>query len=154
MAQRVTSLGPKPSKFIYFLFFFGLLLFLSFLCFVIQRKPCFPPRKGQFCLFLSVSLCSSLAFFGLPLFQFFFLCLSLLLCPSFLPSCLSFLLSCASLFLSLSFLFFLLCFCFMKRTTSKYSITKFFFIHLSSFLVSCLLFSLKSLFIIFIFLLI
>ena len=86
MAQRATSLGPKPSKFIYFLFFLVCFCSFPFLCFVIQKKPCFPPRKGHFCLFLSVSLCSSLAFFGLPLFQFFFLCLSLLLVlfPSFL----------------------------------------------------------------------
>ena len=41
-----------------------------------KKKTLFSPRKGQFCLFLSVSLCFSLAFFGLPLFQFLFLCLS------------------------------------------------------------------------------
>ena len=65
-----------------FLFFFV----LSFLCFLIQKKPCFPLEKGIFCLFLSVALCLSLAFFGLPLFQFLFLCLSLVLVifPSFL----------------------------------------------------------------------
>ena len=103
---RATSRCPKPSKFIYFLFFFGLFLFLSFLCFVIQKKPCFPPRKGHFCLFLSVSLCSSLAFFGLPLFQCFFLCLSLLLVLfSFLPVFLFcfILLTCFCLVLSFSF---------------------------------------------------
>ena len=68
-----------PSFF--FVFFF---LFLSLLC--NTKKPCFPLEKGIFCLFLSVSLCFSLAYFGLHLFQFFFLCLSLLLVlfPSFL----------------------------------------------------------------------
>ena len=71
MAQRATSLGPRPSKFFFFCFF-GLLLFFSFLCFVIQKKPCFPPRKGIICLFLSVSLCFSLAFFGLPFFNLSF----------------------------------------------------------------------------------
>ena len=50
--------------------------FLSFLCFLIQ-KTVFPLEKGLFCLFLGVSICFSLAFFGLPLFQFLFLCLSL-----------------------------------------------------------------------------
>ena len=144
MAQRATSLGPKPSLFIIFCFF-GLLLFLSFLCFVIQKNRVFPPRKGIFCLFLSVSLCFSLAFLELPLFQFLFLCLSLLLVlfpffPVFLVCFL--LLPC----LSLSFLFFLLCFCFMKRTTSEYSITKLFFMNVFSFLVSCLLFSLNPFF--------
>ena len=134
MARRATSLGPKPSFFCWcFLVLF--LFFLSFLCFY---KKLFPLQKGIFCLFLSVSLCFSLAFFfGLPLFQLLFLCLSLLF--FFLSSFLSFfLLSFASLFLSLSFLFFLLCFCFMRRTTSKYSITKIFFINISRFWFSVL----------------
>ena len=145
MAQRATSLGPKPSLFIIFVVFFCLFLFLSFLCFVIQKNLVFPLEKGILCI-LSVSLCFSLPFFGLPLFQCFFLCLSLLLVIFSFPSCLSFLLSFGSLFLSLSFLFFLLCFCFMKGTTSNSSIPKFSFINLFCFLVSCLLFSLKSFF--------
>ena len=151
MAQRATSLGPKPS----FFFFWGggLLLFLSFLWFVIQRKLVFPLEKGIFCLFLSVTLCFSLAFLGLPLFQFLFLCLSLFFFSVFLPSCLSFLLSFGSLFLSLSFFFFLLCFSFIKGTTSKYSIASF-FINIFFFWVSCLCFSFKSLFLILFFLLI
>ena len=133
MAQRATSLVPKPSLFIIFCCFF-VLFFLSKLCF-------FHLEKGILCLLLSVSLCFSLAFFGHPLFQFLFLCLSLYISLSlsllflsfFLPSCLSFLLYFGSLFLSLSFLLFLLCFCFMKGTTSKYSIAKCFFINLFSF---------------------
>ena len=84
-----------------------------------QKNLVFPPKKGIFVYFLCFSFFLPLPFFGLPLFQFFFLCLSLLLVPFSFPSCLSFLLSFASLFLSLSFLFFLLCFCFMKRTTSE-----------------------------------
>ena len=93
-----------------------------------------------------------LSFIWPPLFSMFLsLSLSLLLVLFSFPFCLSFLLYFASLFLSLSFLFFLLCFCFMKRTTSKYSITKFSFINLFYWLVSCLLFSLKSLFLIFVF---
>ena len=109
------ALNP-PNLFVFSFFWFVFVPFLSLLC---NTKPCFPPRKGHFCLFLSVSLCSSLAFCWPPPFSIF---LSLSLsssCPFFLPSCLYFLLSFASLFLSLSFLFFLLCFCFMKRTTSE-----------------------------------
>ena len=69
------------------------------------RKPCFPLEKGILCLFLSVSLCFSLASFGLPLFQVFFLCLSLLLVlfSSFL--CFFFALFCFLVFVS--FFFFL-----------------------------------------------
>ena len=118
----------------------GGLFFLSFSCFLIQQIV-FSREKGIFCLFLSLSLCFSLAFFGLPLFQFLFLCLSLVIF-FFLPSCLF---SFGSLLLSLSFLLFLLCFCFMKGTTSKHSIA-FCFINIFSFLVSCLVFSLNSFF--------
>ena len=137
MARRATSFGPKPSLFVFVFFCF---VFVPFLSLLFKRKTCFTPRKGIFCLFLSVSLCFSLAFFGLPLFQFLFLCLSLslLFFSFFLTSCLSFLLSFGSLFLSLSLFFCLLCFCFMKGTTSKYSIAKLFSSILSLFLVSCL----------------
>ena len=89
MARRATSLGPKPSLFVFVLFFvFFFFLFLSFLCF--NRKALFsppPPKKRAFLVFFfSVSLSFSLAFFGLPLFHFLFLCLSvfLFLLPSFL----------------------------------------------------------------------
>ena len=150
MALRATSLGPKPSLFVFFCFFFFFVG--SFPFFVFNRKHCFP-KKGTFGLFLSVSLSFSMAFFGLPLLHFFFLCLSLSL--SFLPSCLSFLLSFGLLFLSLSFFWFLPCFCFMKGRTTKKSLTKFLFINPFSFLlVSSLLFSFKSPFIIFTFFLI
>ena len=109
-----------------------------------RKKPCSPLENGIFCLFLSVSLCFSLAFFGLPLFQFLFLI------SFFLPSCLYFCFLLVDGFLSLSLLFCLLCFCFMKGTTSKYKLQSFF---LQSFLffVSCLVYSLKSLFLIFVF---
>ena len=130
-----TSLGTKPSLFVCCFVFF------PFLSLLLIEKTVFPPRKGILCLFLSVSLCFSLASFWPPPFSIF-LSLSLSFLLFFLPSCLSFLLSFASLFLSLSFLFFLLCFCFMKRTTSKYSITKFSFINIFSFFgfLSCFLF--------------
>ena len=119
--------------FVFALFFFALFYFclFSFLCFLIQKKTLFFPRKGHFVYFECFSL-SPLAFFGLPLFLFLFLCLSLVFFSLFLPSCLSFLLSFGSLFLSLSFLSFLLCFCFMKGTTSKYSMAIVFFINLFS----------------------
>ena len=72
----------------YLLFFCFFCFFLSFLCFLIHKNPCFSLEKGIFCLFLSVSLCFSLAFFGLPLFLFLFLCLCLVLVlfSSFLSS--------------------------------------------------------------------
>ena len=87
-----------------FSLFFVFCFFCSFSFFVFNRKTLFPSQKGIFGLFLSVSLSFSIAFFGLPLFHFFFLCLSLFL--SFLPSFLSFfyflLVSCFCLFLLVS----------------------------------------------------
>ena len=106
MARRATSLGPKPSLFIISFLLGWVCFLLSFLCFSLQKNWVSPPRKGHFCLFLSLSLCFSLAFFGLPLFQFLFLCLSLVL--FFCLPCLFCLLSFGSFFLSLSFLLFLL----------------------------------------------
>ena len=102
-------------------FVFVLLFFLFLSLLLIEKQNLFsPPRKGNFCLFWSVSLC----FIGLPLFPFLFLCLCLVL--FFLSSFLSFfLLSFGSLFLSLSVFFSLLCFCFMKGTTPKYSVKEF-----------------------------
>ena len=70
-------------------------------------------------LFLSPS-----TFLTCPLFYFSFSVSLLFFCFLF-PSCLSFLLSFVTWFLSLSFISFLLCFCFMKITTSKYSIAIF-----------------------------
>ena len=74
----------------------------------------FSPRKGHFVLFLSVSLCFSLTFFGFPLFQSIYLCLSLSLslslsrsCP-FFPSCLFFLVPGFCFFLSFRSSLFLL----------------------------------------------
>ena len=71
-----------------------LFFWFSFSFFAFNKKTCFAPTKRLF-FFFCVSLCFSIAFFGLPLFQVLFLCLSLVL--SFLPSCLSFLLSFGSL---------------------------------------------------------
>ena len=119
MAQRATSLGPKPSLFLVFCFVFVF-------PFAFIEKPVFPLRKGKF----EVSLCFSSAFVYVPLFHFLFLCLSLILF-FLLPSCL-YLLSFGSMLLSLSLLFFLLCFCFMKRTTSTYSLSNSFSYHFFS----------------------
>ena len=86
VSRRATSLGPKPSLFVFFcLFFFFSFPFLSL---VLIENTAFPLKRVIFCLFFSVSLSFSIAFFGLPLFHFFFLCLSLFL--FFLPSFLSF----------------------------------------------------------------
>ena len=63
MARRATSLGPKPSLFVFWGGFLG----------------CFFLEKGICCLFLSLSLCFSFAFFGLPLSQSLSLSLSLVL---------------------------------------------------------------------------
>ena len=137
-------LALNPS-YLFFFVFFGSFHFLI-------EKHCFLPEKGIFCLFFSVSLSFSIAFVGLLLFHFVFLCLSLFL--SFLPSFLSFffVFFWFLVFVSFFFWWFLLYFCFMKGTTSKYSITKLLFINPFSFLlVSSLLFSFKSPFLSFFF---
>ena len=123
MARRATSLGPKPSLFVFCFFFF--FWFLSSLCLQYTKKTLVFPKKGIFCIFLVFLFLCPLAFFGLPLFQFLFLCFSVVLffLRSFLSLFFAFFLS--LIFVSF-FLFFLLCFCFMKRTTSKYSITTLF----------------------------
>ena len=114
--------------FLFFLFFFFLFLFFFVLFFgcLIQKNLVFPLEKGIFCLFSVFLFLSPLACFGLPLFVFLFVCLSLFFFSFFLPSCLSFLLSFGSLFLSLSFFFFLLCFFFHERNNIKIFNCKFF----------------------------
>ena len=110
MARRATSLGPKPSLFVFlFLFCFCFVFFLFFfggfkgqvrwpegpphlaLKFLIEKKPCFPTKKGIFWFISVFPFLSPLTFFGLPRFHFLFLCLSVLLLSFFRPSCLSFL---------------------------------------------------------------
>ena len=121
MAQRATSLGPKPSLlfFLFGVFFVCFFPFLSLL--VIQKNLVFPLEKGHFLFIFECLPSFLLSLFWPPPFSIYLsLSLSLLLVLFFLPSCLLFLLYFASLFLSLSFLVLLLCFCFMKRTTSKY----------------------------------
>ena len=131
MARRATSLGPKPSlfSFCFFVFYFCFFCFFFFLCLFLLcfklKNPIFPPKKGNFCLFICVSLSFSLALFGPPpLSPFsFFVSLYSSLFSSFLPfisvsaSCFFFLFVFASClvqdFILLSFLFLLLVlFCF------------------------------------------
>ena len=76
MAQRATSLGPKPSLFIFVVFVVLFFWFLFFWLFNTEKKPCFPPEQGIFCLFSVFLFLSPLALLGLPLFLFLFLCLS------------------------------------------------------------------------------
>ena len=105
MAQRATSLGPKPSLCSFCFFFVFFIAFLSLLFFN-RQKPVFPLEKGIFCLFSMFLFLSPLTFFGLPLFLFLLLCLSLSLV--FLSSFLSFfLLSFCFLFVSCFYLFFM-----------------------------------------------
>ena len=128
MAQRATSLGPRPSLFVFLVFLFCS-LFCFFGCLIQNQKPCFFPQKRAFLFIFSVSLSFSLCPFGPPSFSVS-LSQSLFFLLFFLSSFLSlFLLSFGSLSLSLfflSFFLFLLCFSFMKGTTSKYSIASFF----------------------------
>ena len=86
-------------------------LFLCFVCFPFfasnRKKTCFPPEKGILVYFSGSPFVSLLPFFGLPLFHFLFLCLSLVLL--FLPSFL-FLMS-----ISVSCFMFLSCLHFISR---------------------------------------
>ena len=108
--------------FFFFVSFFFLCLFL--LCFKLKKNPVFPPKKGNFCLFICVSLSFSLALFGPPPLSPFSFFVSLFFSFFFLPSfhfCFCFLLflfvffaSClVQDFILLSFLFLLVVlFCF------------------------------------------
>ena len=129
-------IGPKTLFFLFVKkFFLSAFLFFIFECLPFFLHSLFWPPP--FSLFLSLS------------FSLFWASFSFFLSSSFLSF---FFASFGFLFLSLSFFWFLLCFCFMKGTTSKYSITKFLFINPFSFLlVSSLLFSFKSPFLIFVF---
>ena len=135
MAQRATSLGPKPSLFVFIAFLFCF-LFLVF-CFVFwlfnTKKTLLSPRKGHFLFIFSVSLSFSLSLFWPPSF-----CVSLSLSLFFLLFFLSSFLSLffavfwflvfVSLFLFLSSLLF-----FHERNNIKKFNCKFFFINIFSF---------------------
>ena len=96
MAQRATSLGPKPSLFFCypFLFFIFAVFLICFPFFAFNRTTLFPPPPPKKKAFLIIFLCLPLFLFGFfwasPFFIFsFFVSLSLSLscfCPSsFLP---------------------------------------------------------------------
>ena len=126
------ALNPPYLLFIVFYVFPFLSLLFN------TKEPCFPLEKGNFCLFLSVSICFSLSLVWPPpssiSLSLFFSCS----CPFFLPSCLSSLLSFGSLFLSLSFPFLSSLLLFHERNNIKIFKGKM-FLH-QSFLVSCLVF--------------
>ena len=195
MARRATSLGPKPSSFIflcfvfwYFCFFWGFkgqvrwpfgpphlalnppyLFFYLFFCLFVffffvffcffscfffpffaseWKETSFPPKTRHF-LFIFECLPLSLLSLFWPSTCSISFSVSLLFFPFFLPSCLS----CFAFFwflLFLSFFFCLLCFCFMK-TNNIFQLQSFFSSILCLFLVSCLVFSFRSLFLIFVF---
>ena len=91
MARRATSLGPKPSLFSFcFVFFIFVFFFFFFLCpFLLcfkLKNPVFPPKKGNFCLFICVSLSFFLALFGPPPLSPFSFFVSLFFSFFFLPS--------------------------------------------------------------------
>ena len=93
MAQRATSLGPKPSLF-YLFFVFLCFFFLFFLCFpffaffslLYLKNPVFPPPKKKGCFLLLIVLCFPLFLFSIFLASPFSLSLSLSLSSSFLSS--------------------------------------------------------------------
>ena len=157
MARRATSLGPKPSLLFFLVLFCFLVFFEGFKGQV--RWPDGPPHLAlnpPYLLFLFGGGCfflSFLCFFmprSLPLFQFLFLCLSLI--RFLFSSFLSFFFAFFWLLLFVSFFpFFLLCFCFMEGTTSKHSIGICFHQYFLFVLVSCLAFSFESSFLMFAF---
>ena len=107
-----------------------------------------PPKKGHHCLLLSVSLCFSLAFYWTSLCRSLFLCLSLVI--FFLPSFFSFFFDflCFLVFAPL----FLCLLLFHEKNNIKILNYKVCFINPFCFLVSCLVLSFKSLFLIIVFL--
>ena len=149
MARRATSLGPKPSLFVFFvcfLFLFSFFFFASFPFFVFNRKkPVFPPKKGIFWFIFSVSLYFSLNLFWPPPFSLFF-------SVSLFCSCLSFFLLVFLFWLSFSFLFLSLFFCSIfcafvswKEQHENIKLEFLFFIKMFSFLgfLSCFLFEIS-----------
>ena len=150
MAQRATSLGPKPSLFIFVvfvvLFFFGFVFWLL----NTEKNLVFPPEQGIFCLFSVFLFLSPLALFWASLFFCFSFSVSLF--SSFLSffllvfvfAFLWFLVFVPFLFLSLSSLLF-----FHERNNIKILNCKFFFLKSFLFFWFSVFFSFKFLFLIF-----
>ena len=133
MAQRATSLGPKPSFFVFFFLFFLCFSLFSFLC-VWWKSPVSLLKKGIFVYFSVFSLCFSLASFWPPPFSIY-LSLSLscyLISPSFLfltsvsGSCILFLF-CLHFVSRCSLILF---FCLFSRFVLNHTIRSVFALHL------------------------
>ena len=124
--------------------------FLCFSLFFNRKSSVFPPKKVNFVYFWVSSFVSPEPFLASPFFTFSF-SVSLFFFSFFLPSLSFFLLSFGSLFLSLSFCFF---FAIVSWKEQHQNIQLHFSSILSLFLVSSLLFSFKSPFVIFVFFLI
>ena len=150
MAQRATSLGPKPSlcSFCFCFFWFVFLFFLCFPFFFFNRqKNCFPPKKGHF---LFIFQCLPLFLFSLfwasPLSS---LSLSVSLSCSFISSFLFFIFSfwfLLFLFVVFAFLFqdvlLFLFFCLLSCVVLNHNISFLFALHMLSSFCSCFLFCL------------
>ena len=106
------------------------------------------PQKGHFLFVLQCLPSFLLSLFSSPFFTFSCSVSLLFLSLPYLFS--SFLLCFASLVLSFCFFLFFLCFCFTKRTTSNIKFKSLFFIIFLCLWVCCLLFSFKSLVLIFV----
>ena len=146
------ALNPPYLFFLFvffFLFSFFLLPFLSL--FLIEKKPVFPPKKGFFWFLFTVSLSFSLNLFWPPPFSLSLslsLCFALVFLSSFLSFFFGFLcLSCFCLFFVLSSVLLFL----EKNNMKILNWNSFSSSKCSLFGVSCLVFSLKSLFLISVF---
>ena len=130
------ALNPPYLFLLFLLFCFFWVLFFGCL---IQKKPCFPPEKGIFCLFSVFLFLSPLAFFGPPSFSVS-LSLSLSFLLFFLSSFLSLFFAVFWFLVSVSFFIFLSSLLFFhERNNIKIFNCKFFFSEIFSlFLVSCL----------------
>ena len=143
------ALNPSYFFIVWFCFCF---CFPCLSLLLIDKQPCFPPRKGHFCLFSMFLFLFPLTFFGFPPFS-----VSLSLSLSF--SCLSFFLLCLSFcffFVSCFCLFFIFLsslFLFHEKNNMKIFNCNLFFPRniFFFFLVSCLAFSFQSLSLIFVF---
>ena len=109
--------------FVWFVLFSFLFLF-SFL--VLEDKPVLTPKNRSFFIFQCLPLFLPSFLFNFPFSHSLSrsLSLSLSLVLFFLPSFFAFVFAFASLCLSPCLFALFLCFCFMKRTTSNYSIWK------------------------------
>ena len=143
---------------VFFCFFFFCFFFVSLSLLLLEKKPVFPPKKGIFVYFFSVSLvsllpCFTFSFFclSLSLSLSLFLCLSLVLFlfPSFQffisvsGSCFSFLFC---VFSSFNFVLWFLLFCFLFCFIFNHNISFVFALHPLSSFSSCFWFCLLCFF--------